>query len=388
MLCLRVPDEHGVGQGRGTEERFVDLTDPHVTGLDLGLAVEGIQLFEKGGDRVDTDRFGGHDHGRDCVLPAGPDLQAVQQYAEALSGPAGRRVPMMRAHRHETMSDVLTWLWETTAEPILTALRHPSASADEPPRVWWCLTGPLTMLPIHAAQRGPGSPDAVLERVVSSYTLTPTHLSLSVHRAPRRTGVTDDRPCAITIAQPPGLPPLVGPEHRARLLGELLDPAPVRLDDREVTRDWLLQALASHRIVHIAGHGHQDVTEPLRGGVAASDGAMTFQDIAAHPVGADLVFLDACHTAIGGTDVPNEGIHVASALQLAGGHHVIATLWQVVGHDLVTLAGEEDFIAAVYRSLAPEGTVVVDRAPYALHEALRQRRLDISDWASYLHYGG
>ncbi|MEV4724137.1 CHAT domain-containing protein [Micromonospora humida] len=326
----------------------------------------------------------------DAASMAQQYIKAVQQYAEALSGPAGNsRMPMWRAH--EAMSDVLAWLWETTAEPILTALGHPSASAAEPPRVWWCLTGPLTMLPIHAAQRGPGSPDAVLERVVSSYTLTLTHLSLSARRAPRRTGVTDDRPCVVTIAQPPGLPPLVGPEHQARLLGELLDPAPVRLDGREVTRDRLLQALASHRIVHIAGHGHQDVTEPLRGGVAASDGAMTFQDVAAHPVDADLVFLDACHTAIGGTDVPNEGIHVASALQLAGGNHVIATLWQVVDHDLVTLSGEEDFVAAVYRSLAPEGTVVVDRAPYALHEALRRRRrqrqLDISAWAPYLHYG-
>ncbi|WP_343448518.1 CHAT domain-containing protein [Micromonospora oryzae] len=317
-------------------------------------------------------------------------IQAVQQYAEALSGPAGNsRMPMWRAQ--EAMSEVLAWLWETTAEPVLTALGHSSASEGEPPRVWWCLTGPLTMLPIHAAQRGHGSPDAVLERVVSSYTLTLTHLSLSAGRTPTRAGVTDERPCVITIAQPPGLPPLVGPERQARRLDELLDPVPVRLDGREVTRDRLLQALGSHRIVHIAGHGHQDVSEPLRGGVAASDGAMTFQDVAAHPVGADLVFLDACHTAIGGTDVLNEGIHVASALQLAGGRHVIATLWQVVDHDLVTLPGEEEFVTAVYRDLAPEGTVLVDRAPYALHQALRrwrrERPSDVGAWAPYLHYG-
>ncbi|MEU8186816.1 CHAT domain-containing protein [Micromonospora carbonacea] len=79
------------------------------------------------------------------------------------------------------------------------------------------------------------------------------------------------------------------------------------------------------------------------------------------------------------------------SLQLAGGRHVVATLWQVVDHDLVTLSGEEDFVEAVYRNLAPEGTVLADRAPYALHQALRrwrhERPSDVGAWAPYLHYG-
>ena len=75
--------------------------------------------------------------------------------------------------------DILDWLWEVLAEPVLTALGHTAtpASGDACPRVWWSPAGPLTVLPIHAAGRHPRHGDtvagaSVLDRVVSSYTPT------------------------------------------------------------------------------------------------------------------------------------------------------------------------------------------------------------------------
>lgn len=50
-----------------------------------------------------------------------------------------------------------------------------SVTAD-PPRVWWCVTGPLTFLPIHAAgiynENTTGSGFNISDYVVSSYTPT------------------------------------------------------------------------------------------------------------------------------------------------------------------------------------------------------------------------
>ena len=88
--------------------------------------------------------------------------------------------------------DVLDWLWETIAEPVLAALGHTtSARADEPwPRIWWCPTGPLTVLPIHAAGRHPRlrtadrGEDCVLDRVISSYTLSLTALARAHEAVP------------------------------------------------------------------------------------------------------------------------------------------------------------------------------------------------------------
>ena len=55
------------------------------------------------------------------------------------------------------MLDVLDWLWDAVAEPVLAVLGRtgPPSDGEPGPRVWWCPTGPLTVLPIHAAGHHP-----------------------------------------------------------------------------------------------------------------------------------------------------------------------------------------------------------------------------------------
>ena len=76
----------------------------------------------------------------------------------ALAGAAdpGRAFLDREKDRHAIL-DVLDWLWDVIAEPVLTALGHTSApeTGSPWPRVWWCPTGPLTVLPIHAAGHHP-----------------------------------------------------------------------------------------------------------------------------------------------------------------------------------------------------------------------------------------
>ncbi|CAG8697403.1 9223_t:CDS:1, partial [Acaulospora colombiana] len=52
------------------------------------------------------------------------------------------------------------------------------------PRIWWCATGPLAFLPIHAAGiYDPGSVDSqISDYVISSYTPTLSALLESTHR--------------------------------------------------------------------------------------------------------------------------------------------------------------------------------------------------------------
>ena len=62
-----------------------------------------------------------------------------------------------------TLLATMAWLWDAIAEPVLTRLGHtsrPPAGATWP-RIWWCPTGPLTLLPLHAAaRREPAVPGA------------------------------------------------------------------------------------------------------------------------------------------------------------------------------------------------------------------------------------
>src|SRR4029077_16542650 len=71
------------------------------------------------------------------------------------------------------MVPVLEWLWDVAARPSLEALGFDTAVSDNNwPHVWWVPTGPLSHLPLHAAGRYEDCTETVLDRVMSSYSLS------------------------------------------------------------------------------------------------------------------------------------------------------------------------------------------------------------------------
>jgi CHAT domain-containing protein len=93
-----------------------------------------------------------------------------------------------------------------------------------------------------------------------------------------------------------------------------------------------------------------------------------------------LAYLSACTTAYGGTELPDEVIHLASAFQLAGFPHVIGTLWPV--SDAGALRMADLFYAHLDGGALPAE---------ALHLSVRQIRKNYPDqphlWASHIHLG-
>ena len=62
--------------------------------------------------------------------------------------------PFLSREKHRrAFLDILGWLWEVIAAPVLEAITGPVG--QDPLRVWWCPTGPLVSLPLHAAGRHP-----------------------------------------------------------------------------------------------------------------------------------------------------------------------------------------------------------------------------------------
>jgi len=72
----------------------------------------------------------------------------------------------------EILTGLLGWLWTTVASPVLDALNltgrldltDPDAARGR--RLWWCPTGLLSFLPLHAAGRYDRELEAVPERVI------------------------------------------------------------------------------------------------------------------------------------------------------------------------------------------------------------------------------
>lgn len=301
-----------------------------------------------------------------------------------------------RMVREQTLLDVLEWLWEVVAAPVLEAL---GLTAPVPPdgpwrRLWWCPTGPLALLPLHAAGRAPepGSHrpppgDSVLDRVISSYAST---LRSLVPAAVRPGAGYADRAgkLTVTVAEAPGLPVLHGVRREAETVARLSPVRPhVRLDGPEATRDSVRTALARCAWAHVACHGSQNLMSPSRSGLRLHDGLLTVAEFAAAGTGGpgELVYLSACDTAMGGVEVPDEAVTLAHAFQFTGFRQVVATLWSV--EDGVAVRTAEDF----YTRLAGAARTEPVPAAEALHHAVRAARARMpyapGRWACFVHVG-
>jgi len=305
-----------------------------------------------------------------------------------------------------TLREVLAWLWDAAAEPILRELGYGQTPADgQPwPRVWWATGGLLGLLPFHAAGYHAEIPDprqrAVLDRVVSSYTPTIGALRYARRPAAAPGPLPTAQIQAMAVAMPT-TPGLGGRLHRVpdevellrsrfprcTILAETAGTAP----DLLPTKPNVLACLRGCAIAHFACHGESDPQDPSHSRLLLRDhdtDPLNVASIAALPLDhARLAYLSACKTAIAfHGSLLDEAIHLCSAFQLAGFPSVVGTLWQIPDDIAAEMAGL--FYSHLETSL---GTLDTSQAAQALHHAVRtiRARLPITPslWSAHLHAG-
>ncbi len=338
-----------------------------------------------------------------AVNLAGASPRDVRERVATLVGATaadGSEIPDELAHSSPredadtVVKATLAWLWEAVAQPVLAAIgvTGPPAAGAPWPRVWWCLSGLLSFLPVHAAGR-PGTldqpdPATVTDRVLSSY--TPTIRSLDRARRSRAAlrhprDVTGGPGLVVAMPRTPGQPDLPGSAMEADLVrGGRADRVHV-FTGRDATRDRVLAAMRTARWAHFACHGHSDLADPSTSHLLLHDhptAPLTVLDVARLRLDdAGLAMLSACSTARPGGRLADEAIHLASAFQLAGYCHVVGTLWPVGDAMAVRVARDVHDRLAV-----PDADVagVLHTVSRALRDAMPERP---SLWASYLHMG-
>jgi tetratricopeptide (TPR) repeat protein len=320
-------------------------------------------------------------------------VDRTTQMIRALAGQAdsGRAFPDRERARH-TILDILTWLWDALAEPVLTTLGYdttPKIGAPWP-RIWWCPIGPLTLLPIHAAGRHPRLRDSVarktecvLDRVISSYTPTLTALT----HARRTTESLQVNHLAVGMPDTPNQPSLPAVPREMEVLAGYFPPNQDshQLIGPQATREIVSAALASHSWVHLACHAAPEL-DPSHTGFALWNGNLVISDLAAQSTQhRDLAFLSACYTAFGGTGPLDEAIHLAAAMQFVGYRHVIAAMWTIADPPAPHVA------EVIYSTLCEGGTPDASRSAEATHNAVQSlRQMDPTNpliWAPYIHLG-
>jgi len=201
-------------------------------------------------------------------------------------------------------------------------------------------SGLLGLLPLHAAGN-PGERGA-LDFVISSY--TPTLRILA--RANSRPQSSQRSQLVVALDHIPSLPDLHELPGTVREAKAIRPDDAIQLINEDATADSVKHALGSTTWAHFACHATLDVTSSSRSGLCLSDGVLPLTEIARLRLDeAELAYLSACHTAAAGERHPDEALHLASAFQMAGFHHVIASFWPLV--DRVAAAAAVDFYATL-----------------------------------------
>ena len=289
----------------------------------------------------------------------------------------------------KVFGDVLSWLWDVLAEPVL----HELGISQEPlpgmpwPRIWWSPTGLLNAFPLHAAGRHDQPGSSVLDRAVSSYTPTirallrsRAHAAYAHDRAGRRLR----RVLTVAMPETAGHAPL---EWTAAEAESVASDSTHRLIGPGATREAVLAALPDADVTHFACHASSDPDDPTASHLLLHDGVLNLGDIAGLRLdSAELAYLSACGTSRTSTRLADEALHLASAFQLAGYWQSVATVWKVGDRFAATAAAE------FYQRITP-ALLAGDPLPAAavLHATVRALRdsphAEPWAWSALVHAG-
>ncbi|PVF91892.1 hypothetical protein CPB86DRAFT_820105 [Serendipita vermifera] len=280
---------------------------------------------------------------------------------------------------------ILVELWSGLVKPALDSLAF-SPQPDVLPRIWWCATGPLAFLPIHAAgiydDESTGS--HVSDYVISSYTPTLSSLLQSIYPAP-------DMPFKLlSVIQPsaPGVSSILNTREELECIQRRVGSREhIVLNDREGTKERVKKAMKNSNWVHLACHGSQRQDEPTKSGLILEDGHLTLEEIIKLELpNAEFAFLSACQTTTGDEELSDEAVHIAGGMLLAGYRGVVATMWSIQD-DLAPEVADEFYRHIMEDEGRPDSRKAAEALHYSIQKLRKRRSIPLTSWIPFVHLG-
>ncbi|KAF8600644.1 hypothetical protein BDV93DRAFT_587771 [Ceratobasidium sp. AG-I] len=294
-------------------------------------------------------------------------------------GIAERRPEFHQEAPEEPLESILSALWHSIVKVVLNSMGYAKRlPVDQLPHITWCTTGVLAMLPIHAAGCYDETGDNLFAYAISSYAPTLTSLISSDPHLLELGGI-------LAVSQEATLPETKNElAHIKRCLGRL---PYLQLENSEATAEAVLDAMEQFKSVHFACHASQNLKHPLRSCFHLHDRGLSLADITKRSLkDKGLAFLSACQTATGDDKSPDEAIHLAAGMLVAGYQTVIATMWSIRDVDAPLVAD------SIYSQISKDGRLDGGRVARALHAAVATLRDQVGEkafvrWVPYIHMG-
>ncbi|KAJ6523901.1 CHAT domain-containing protein [Mycena vulgaris] len=270
----------------------------------------------------------------------------------------------------QSFQEILEWLWTHIVVHIYKALElHDIPNG----RLWWLPTGAFKGLPLHAAD--------LSDQYISSYTSNLESLlylnSKEANHPPRLgiIGATSSQDS--TSIQFPGvleevtkIAAIVGEANVHCLVGEKATMGAVNLQFQDCS--W----------IHVAGHGNQDLDEPLKSFIQLHDGHLELGAIIRMNLSnPDFAFLATCKSVTRKTDE----VDMAGGFNVAGFRGVIGTMWTMDDKD-GPVAAESFYTKLFANGRKPKVSDTAQALQLAVRE-LRDRGVPYRRWVPFIHMG-
>ncbi|CAG8650008.1 206_t:CDS:2, partial [Acaulospora colombiana] len=255
---------------------------------------------------------------------------------------------------------------------------------DTPPRIWWCTTGSLTFLPIHAAGIYDSHTD---DAQLSSYAISSYTPTLSALLQPSKfTSNSSFKVLSVIEASPPGATYIPNAElELEHIRRHFADKHHLVLEGPEATRPRVTEEMKECNWLHLACHGVQNASRPTKSALLLDDGHLTLEEIIKLSLPkAEFAFLSACQTTAGDEQLSEEAVHIAGGMLLAGYRGVVATMWSIQD-ELAPEVADEFYAHLLREGGRPDSKKAAEALHISIQRLRKKQNLPLTAWVPFVH---
>jgi CHAT domain-containing protein len=227
-----------------------------------------------------------------------------------------------------------------------------------------------------------------MQRIISSYIPTLAALARARSRSPPAQATI----LAIGITRVPDMPalsplPCTDAEIEAISKSAIAHQVPVcEIRDGRATVEKVVSGLKTFNCVHLACHAHQDELVTIESKLYLADAPLPLSRIASlHLTEAEFAFLSACCSAGGSAILPDEAMHIAAGMQMAGYRTVVATMWTML--DVVGPTVAREFYTHLLQGSNVDGSGVASALRQAILVLRKDKSIPAAAWVNYICMG-